>query len=108
MSNGNGHVMLDSVYDACTNGSMIYDSGRRPVIWSRKNHITKGFNPREEMLRWFKQDQEGFEKVYHQHGLVESVSSSMKERFGSVVAAKTFPMQRLQIILRSICYNLIA
>ena len=32
----------------------------------------------------------------------------MKERVGFVVAAKTLPMQRLQIILRSICYDLMA
>ncbi len=105
---GDGHVMLDSAYDAHANYRMIYDSGRKPVIWPRRNHTAKGFNPRAEMLRWFRQDREGFEKVYHQRSLVESVFSSMKERFGSVVAAKTFPMQRLQIILRSICYNLIA
>ena len=105
---GDGHVMLDSAYDAHANCKMIYDSGRKPVIWPRKNHTAKGFNPRAEMLRWFRRDREGFEKVYHQRSLVESVFSSMKERFGSVVAAKTFPMQRLQIILRSICYNLIA
>ena len=108
MPNGDGHVMLDSAYDARANCRMIYDSGRKPVIWPRRNHTTKGFNPRAEMLRWFRRDQDGFEKVYHQRSLVESVFSSMKERFGSVVAAKTLPMQRLQVILRSICYNLIA
>ncbi len=72
------------------------------------HHTAKGFNPRAEMLRWFRRDQDGFEKVYHQRSLVESVFSSMKERFGSVVAAKTLPMQRLQVILRNICYNLVA
>ena len=105
---GDGHVMLDSAYDARANCKMIYDSGRKPVIWPRKNHTAKGFNPRAEMLRWFRRDQDGFEKVHHQRSLVESVFSSMKERFGSVVAAKTLPMQRLQVILRNICYNLVA
>ena len=105
---GDGHVMLDSAYDARANCKMIYDSGRKPVMWPRKNHTAKGFNPRAEMLRWFRRDQDGFEKVYHQRSLVESVFSSMKERFGSVVAAKTLPMQRLQVILRNICYNLVA
>ncbi len=105
---GDGHVMLDSAYDARANCKMIYDSGRKPVIWPRKNHTAKGFNPRAEMLRWFRRDQDGFEKVYHQRSPVESVFSSMKERFGSVVAAKTLPMQRLQVILRNICYNLVA
>ena len=105
---GDGHVMLDSAYDARANCKMIYDGGRKPVMWPRKNHTAKGFNPRAGMLRWFRRDQDGFEKVYHQRSLVESVFSSMKERFGSVVAAKTLPMQRLQVILRNICYNLAA
>ena len=34
--------------------------------------------------------------------------SSFKARFGAVVAAKTFPLQRLQLILRSVCYNLLS
>ena len=71
--------------------------------------VVKGFNPKAEMpLRWFRRDREGFEKAYHQRSLIEPAFSSMKERVGFVVAAKTLPMQRLQIILRSICYDLMA
>ena len=86
---------------------MIRNSGRRPVIDPRKGHAFKGYNPRAEMLRWRKENPEEFERTYHRRSW-ESVFSSLKTRFGAVVAAKAFPLQRLQLILRSICYNLLS
>ncbi len=105
---GSGHVILDAAYDAHANCTLIERSGRTPVIWPKKNHVAHGYNARSRMLRWFDGDQEEFEKTYHQRSLVESVFSSMKERFTAVVRAKTAPMQRLQMALRCICYNIIA
>ena len=60
------------------------------------------------MLRRRQENPEEFEMAYHRRSLVESVFSSLKARFGAVVAAKTLPLQRLQLILRSICYNLLS
>ena len=105
---GAGCVMLDAAYDAYENYRVIRYSGRRPVIDPRKDHTLKGYNPRAEMLRWRKENPEEFERTYHRRSLVESVFSSLKARFGAVVAAKTLPLQRLQLILRSICYNLLS
>ena len=105
---GTGCVMLDTAYDAYENCRMICSSGRRPVIDPRKDHTLKGYNPRAEMLRWRQENPEEFEKTYHRRSLVEPVFSSLKARFGAVVAAKTLPLQRLQLILRSICYNLLS
>ena len=101
-------VMLDAAYDAYENYRMIRNSGRRPVIDPRKDHTLKGYNPRAEMLRWRKEHPEEFERTYHRRSLVESVFSPFKVRFGAVVTAKTFPLQRLQLILRSVCYNLLS
>ena len=41
------------------------------------------------MIRWIECDPAGFGKVHHQRIPVESACSSIKERFGAVVAAKT-------------------
>ena len=87
---------------------MIRNSGRRQVIDPRKDHALKGYNLGAEMLRWRKENPEEFERTYHRRSLVESVFSSFKVRFGAVVAAKTFPLQRLQLILRSVCYSLLS
>ena len=105
---GAGCVMLDATYGAYKNYRMIRNSGRRPVIDPRKDHALKGYNPRAEMLRWRKENPEEFERTYHRRSLVESVFSSLKVRFGAVVAARTFPLQRLQLILRSVRYNLLS
>ena len=101
-------VMLDAAYDAYENYRVIRYSGKRPVIDPRKNHTLKVYNPRAEMPRWRKENPEEFERTYHRRSLVESVFSSFKARFGAAVAAKTLPLQRLQLILRSICYNLLS
>ena len=60
------------------------------------------------MLRRRQENSKEFEMTYHRRSLVESVLSSLKARFGAVVAAKTLPLQRLQLILRSVCYNLLS
>ena len=48
---GTGCVMLDAGYDAHENYRMIYNTCRRPVICTRRNHVVKGFGPRTEMPR---------------------------------------------------------
>ena len=45
---GIGYVMLDAGYDAVKNYKMIRDSGRRPVICTRRNHVARGFG-----LYWY-------------------------------------------------------
>ena len=100
--------MLDTAYDAYENYRMIRSSGRRPVNDPRKDHALKGYNPRAEMPRWRQENPEEFERIYHRRSLVESVFSPLKTKFGAVVAAKTLPLQGLQLILRSICHNLLS
>ena len=105
---GAGCVILDAACDAYENYRVIRYSGRRSVIDPCKDHTLKGYNPRVEMLRWRKENPEELERTYHRRSLVESVFPSLKARLGAVVAAKTLPLQRLQLILRSICYNLLS
>ena len=106
--NGTGCVMLDAGYDAVKNYKMIRDSGRRPVICPCRNHVARGFGPRAEMIRWQEKSPEEFEETYHRRSIVESVFSSFKCRFTAVVRAKTLPTQRLQLLLRCACYNLLS
>ena len=105
---GTGCVMLDAGYDATKNYKMIRDSGRRPVICTRRNHVAWGFGPRAEMIRRQEKNPEEFEGTYHQRSIVESVFSSFKCRFTAVVRAKTLPTQRLQLLLRCVCYNMLS
>ncbi len=105
---GDGHVILDAAYLARANCDMIARSGRTPVICPRKNSKTNGFHAMGMMLKWRRDDPEGFGKAYHRRSLVETAFSVIKERFGAVARAKTFAMRELQLVLRCICYNLVA
>ena len=87
---------------------MIRDADRKPVICTRKNHVARGFGPRAEMIRWQEKNPEEFEKAYHRRSIVESMFSSFKFRFTAVVRAKTLPTQRLQLLFRCACYNLLS
>ena len=44
---GIGCVMLDAGYNAHENYKMIRSTGRRPVICTCKNHVVKGFGPKQ-------------------------------------------------------------
>ena len=103
---GSGHVLLDAAYLAKQNCQIIADSGRTPVICPKENSKPRGFSPMGKMLRWHRDDHEGFDKVYHQRSLVENVFSVMKERYGATARARTSVMRKLQLTLKCICYNL--
>ena len=60
------------------------------------------------MIRWQEKNPEKFENTYHQRSIVESLPSSFKCRFTAVVRAKTLQTQRLQLLPRYVCYNLLS
>ena len=105
---GDGYVKLDAAYLARENCDVIAKSGRKPVICPKSNSSVKGFHPMGQMLKWHRDDPDGFNEVYHERSLVETAFSVIKERFGAVARAKKFVMRKLQLVLRCICYNLIA
>ena len=87
---------------------MIAESGREPVICPKKNSVPSGFSPMGRMLRWHRDDPDGFAKIYGQRSLVENTFSVIKERFGAVARARIAAMRKLQLALKCICYNLVA
>ena len=105
---GTGYVLLDAAYLAKENCTAIAGSGRRPVICPKSNSVPRGFGPMGKMLRWHRDDPDGFKKAYHERSMVECAFSVIKERFGAVASAKSAVMRELQLTLRCICYNLIA
>ena len=78
----------DAGYDAHENYRMIRNTGRKPVICTRKNHVVKGLGPRAEMLRWQEKNPEEFEDTYRQRSIVESVFPSFKCRFTASCSRK--------------------
>ncbi len=74
----------------------------------KENSVPRGFGPMGRMLKWHRDDPNGFKKAYHRRSLVEGVFSVIKERFGAVARARTAPMRRVHLSLMCICYNLVA
>jgi len=104
---GRRYVILDAAYDSYANCTAIEDGGRIPVILPRGGYTVRGFNARARMLKWYKEDLDGFEKTYHRRSLVEAVFSSIKARFGGTVRAMSLQMQSLRLTLKVFCYNLV-
>ncbi len=105
---GTGHVMLDAAYPCRANCEMIKGSGRRPVICPKSNMRPRGFNALAEMLRWRRDDPEGFDRLYHRRSLVETAFSVIKERFGATARARLEPVRDLLLTLKCISYNLVS
>ena len=105
VGHGAGHVILDAAYDSKENCEAISKKGRMPIIYPKKNHVVKGFDARAKMLRRYHNDPDEYMSIYHQRSAVESVFSSIKERFSGIVRAKNFVNQKLELALRCICYN---
>ena len=87
MPDGSGDVVGDAAYGGIKNCNAIRDSGRRAVIDPKSNATPKGFNARAEMLRFRDEHPRTFSSTLCIRNNVESVFSSMKERFGGVVRA---------------------
>ena len=105
---GSGHVILDAAYLAKANCDAIARSARSPVICPKKNSRPKGYHAMGKMLKWRRDDPEGFGRIYHRRSLVETAFSVIKERFGAVSRAKTPAMRKLRLVLKCICCNLVA
>ncbi|MCE2499106.1 MAG: transposase [Nitrosopumilaceae archaeon] len=105
---GDGRVILDAAYLARANCDAIAHSGHTPVMCSKKNSRFRDFHAMGRMLRWRRDDPEEFDSAYHRRSPVETAFSVIKERFGAVARAKTFAMRELHLVLKCVCYNLVA
>ena len=106
MPPGSGDVLGDSAYGGAENCSAIRDSGRRPIIDPKSNATPHGFNARADMLRFRNEHPGTFYGILRTRNNVESVFSSMKERFGGVVRALKTRTQTVELLSVCICYNM--
>ena len=106
MPPGSGDVLGDAAYGGIKNCNAIRDSGRRPVIDPKSNAVPKGLNARAEMLRFRDEHPRTFHNILRIRNNVESVFSSMKERFGGVVRALKPHTQAVELLSMCICYHM--
>lgn len=93
----------DKAYDAEWFHKLIYDSGGESRIHLRNEgipiHRTQG-HYRKHMRRRQRNSQKG------KRSLCETINSSIKRLFGSVLRAKTLTMKKVELLFKIITYNL--
>ena len=106
MPSRSGDMLGDSAYGNVENCNAIRDSGRRTIIDSESNAAPHGFNTKAEMLRFRDEHPGTFYGILRTRNNVESVFSSMKERFGGVVRALKTHTQSIELLSMCICYSM--
>lgn len=103
-----GDFCADSAYlsrDIC---NMVATLKKIPYIKPKKNTIrnSKGSASWKKMVTLFQDNQDEFDRHYHKRSLVESVFAVLKGIFGNNLSSKNKLVQRKELALRVICYNI--
>lgn len=105
---GFGDFCLDSAYLSRKMCNMIVRIGRMPFIKPKKNTCrnARGSQAWRSMVSLYTDNEAEFNRHYHKRSLVESVFNVMKGVFGNNLTARKRSMQRKELMLRIICYNI--
>ena len=105
---GIGDFCADPAYlsrDIC---NMVATLQKIPYIKPKKNTVRnpKGSASWKKMIILFQDNQDEFDRHYHKRSLVESVFAVLKRIFGNSLSLKNKLVQRKELVLRVICYNI--
>ena len=105
---GAGDFCADPAYlsrDIC---NMVATLQKIPYIKPKKNTVrySKGSASWKKMATLFQDNQDEFDKHHHKRSLVESVFAVPKGIFGNNLSSKNRLVQRKELALRVICYNI--
>ena len=106
MPRGYSDVLGDSQYGGVKNCRAVRDGGRRRIIEPRTDYTIEGEDARAEMLMFLEEHPGAFRKLLRKRNSVESVFSSMKERFGGVVRAVKSKTQTVELLSMCIYHNM--
>ena len=106
MPSGSGDLLGDGTYGVTKNCNAVRDSGRRPIIEPKSNAILSGDDTRAELLRFNDKHPRTFYNILRIRNNAESIFSSMKDRFGSIVRARNLHNQGVELLSMCICYNM--
>ncbi|GBC75004.1 hypothetical protein HRbin06_00313 [archaeon HR06] len=105
---GRGVFCADPAYLSRKNCKMVYEKGRKPFIKPKKNTKVnkKGCQAWRDMVTLYLEDKASFMKRYHNRSGVESIYSVLKTCFGNHLSSKKRRMQRRELYLKAIAYNI--
>jgi len=105
---GGGCFLADSGYLSRANCTLAARKGRKPFIRPRKNTTarSRGSAAWREMLAFYREDGEAFMARYQGRSRAESVWSVLKRVYGNSLSSRKRRMQRTELHLRTIAYNM--
>lgn len=98
----------DSSYLSRNNCKLVAKKGGTPFFHPKSNTTKKpkGVKAWKDMIKSFREDAEAWLNNYHVRSYVEAVFSSIKKCFGSSVRSVKKSMQKKEIALKVVCYNI--
>jgi len=105
---GIGDFCADPAYLSRNICNMVATLKKTPYIKPKKNSIrnSNGSQSWKKMVSLYQDNQDEFDKHYHKRSLVESVFAVLKGVFGNSLSSKKKLIQRKELALRVICYNI--
>jgi hypothetical protein len=101
-------LVADAGYLSRENCVLIGERNGKPYIWVKKSCTAKPKNAVEwkVMVKCFVKHKGAFRKAYHCRSFVEAVFSSIKRRWGERLKSVKRWLQRKELTIKVICYNL--
>ena len=105
---GEGYAVGDSAYISRDNCQAAAEKGRKPIMQPKSNSTIHGFTEMAEMLKMAIEHPGTFYKMVRLRNNVESVFSSLKEKFGGMVRAVRERTRAVELLSKVIAYNMVA
>jgi transposase len=103
-----GNVVGDKAYSSRVNCQLVADKKGKPYLYFKDNATDKAKGKPAWIIsiRKFKKDKEDWLTIYHLRSIIESVFSSIKKRWGSFLRSRKKRMQKRELALKVLVYNL--
>jgi len=101
-------VLGDKALSSRSNCQLVFNKKGTPYLCFRKNtkSISKGYPAWIVSFRAYKYDTDAWLTVYHLRSIIESVFSSIKRRWGSFLHSRKRWMQKRELALKVLSYNI--
>lgn len=102
-----GNVLGDKALSSRNNCQLVFNKNGTPYLCFRKNarSVSKGYPAWIISFRAYKNDPDAWLTVYHLRSIIESVFSSIKKRWGSFLQSRKRWMQKRELALKVLSYN---
>lgn len=103
-----GNVFGDKSYSSRKNCQIVADKNGKPYLLFKENATNKAKGKPAWIIsiREYKSNKEKWLKIYHLRSIIESVFASIKRRWGNFLYSKKKWMQKKELALKVLAYNI--